>query len=125
VNQGEFASGGDYICAAHSLQVLFVKDRSAASVYGSSAAKLTCPGDVGGTARNIGSFDNVLLRMADGTTYFKNSATMVGIEHVLDGGCFEQLASTHFGFDYVTYEEVQAALKDGWSIDDASAACVG
>ena len=61
--------------------------------------------------------------MSDGTTYFKNSSTLVGIEHVLDGGCFERLASGHFGYDYVTREEVDSALNEGWEIDDASAAC--
>lgn len=122
-NIGEFASGGDYQCAAQSLLVRFVKDRSFTQTYGSSAARLRCPEDVGGGRRNIPAADNILLRMSDGTAYFKNSSTLVGIEHVLDGGCFERLASDHFGYDYVTRAEVESALQDGWEIDDASAAC--
>lgn len=123
VNVGEFASGGDYVCAAQSLLVRFVKDRSYTEAYGSSDARLSCPEDVGGGGRNIAAVDNVLLRMEDGTTFFKNSSTLVGIEHVLDGGCFEQLAADHFGYDYVSHEEVRSALQPGWEIDDASAAC--
>lgn len=122
-NIGEFASGGDYICAAMSLPVRFVKDRSYTEVYGSSSARLRCPADVGGPPRAIRAADKVILRMSDGTSYFKNSSTLVGIEHVLDGGCFEQLAHDHFGYDYVTRAELESALHDGWEIDDASAAC--
>ena len=122
-NVGEFASGGDYICAAQSLLVRFVKGMSDAASYGDSSTRLRCPADVGGGGRDIPASDNVLLRMSDGTTYFKNSSTLVGIEHVLDGGCFERLAVDHLGYDYVTREEVQTALNAGWEIDDASAAC--
>lgn len=122
-NIGEFASGGDYQCAVQSMLVRFVRDRSFTNVYGSTTARLRCPADVGGGGRDIPASDNVLLRMADGTTYFKNSSTLVGIEHVLDGGCFERLAVDHFGYDYVTREEVESALNEGWEIDDASAAC--
>ncbi len=124
-NIGELASGGDYICAAMSLPVRFLKDAGFAEVYGTSDAKLRCPADVGGPRRDIGAVDNVILRMSDGTSYFKNSSTLVGIEHVLDGGCFERLAHDHYGYDYVTRAEVESALHDGWEIDDASAACQG
>ena len=124
-NVGEFASGGDYICAAMSLPVRFVKDITFAEVYGESEARLRCPTDVGGTPRNLAAADNMILRQADRTSYFKNSSTLVGIEHILDGGCFEQLATDYYGYDYVTREEVQSVLHDGWEIDDASAACQG
>jgi len=122
-NVGEFASGGDYICAAMSLPVRFVKDITFAEVYGESEARLRCPTDVGGTPRNLAAADNMILRQADRTSYFKNSSTLVGIEHILDGGCFEKLAIDYFGYDYVTREEVQSVLHSGWEIDDASAAC--
>ena len=106
-----------------SLPVRFVKDITFAEVYGESDARLRCPTDVGATPRNLAAADNVILRQADRTSYFKNSSTLVGIEHILDGGCFEKLAIDYFGYDYVTREEVQSVLHSGWEIDDASAAC--